>query len=369
MPLTSADRERYSRHLRLAEIGVAGQEKLRAARVAVVGAGGLGSPAALYLAAAGVGQIGIIDGDRVELSNLQRQILFDTKDVAQLKARVAGRRLAALNPEIEITVHAVELCADNVAALFGPYDLIVDGTDRTAVRYLINDACVILRKSLVCAAIHGFDGQAMSYIPGRSPCYRCLFPDATAAGIESCAEAGVLGALPGVLGAIQATEAVKIILGRGEPLLGRLLTYDALDMRFTEFPFARRGDCAVCGDSPRITSIQDRLPMRNLSPVDLARLLDRAGSDGPVIRLVDVREPAEYSAGHLAGALSIPLGELERVGSLPAGEGLLVFVCRSGGRSARACAIAAGRGVAELAHLEGGLLAWAATIDPSLHVA
>jgi len=377
MPLSDAELERYSRHLLLGEVGRAGQERLRAARVLVIGAGGLGSPAALYLAASGVGTLGILDCDHVELSNLQRQILFGTGDLAQPKAIAAVRRLGALNPEIRIVAHAVELRAANVAELLGDYDVVVDGTDRLGTRYLVNDACVIFRKPLVSAAIHRFEGQAMTYVPGRGPCYRCLFPDAIAAAVASCAEAGVLGVLPGVLGAIQATEAIKVILGRGELLVGRLLTYDALEMRFREFPFARRTDCAVCGDAPSITvprdagaaSPEDAVAIRRLSPRALAALLADAARGELAVRLIDVREPAEFAAGHLHGAVSMPLASIEGADWGSAGLQPTVFLCRSGARSVRACAIAARQGLREPAHLEGGLLAWAAAIDPALPVA
>ena len=377
MALSDSELERYSRHLLLGEVGRAGQERLRAARVLVVGAGGLGSPAALYLAASGIGTLGILDGDHVELSNLQRQVLFSTADVAQPKAVVAGRRLGALNPEITVVVHAVELRAANVLDVLGRYDVIVDGTDRVGTRYLVNDACVLLGKALVSAAIHRFEGQAMTYVPGAGPCYRCLFPDATAAAVASCAEAGVLGVLPGVLGAIQATEAIKLVLGRGEPLNGRLLTYDALELRFEEFPFTRRADCAVCGDAPSITVPRDSEPVatqesgefRRLSARALEALIAGAGQGGAAVRLVDVREPAEFAAGHLAGAVSIPLAAIEGVDWRADGQRATVFVCRGGSRSARACAIARRRGLHDPAHLEGGLLAWAAAIDPTLPVA
>jgi len=238
--LSPTELARYSRHLALPEIGVAGQEKLRAARVLIVGAGGLGSPAALYLAASGVGTLGLVDCDRVDVSNLQRQILFATASVGHLKAEVAQQRLSALNPEIGVIAHAVELCAGNVLDLLRGYDVVLDGTDRLSTRYVVNDACVLLRKPLVSAAIHRFEGQAMTYVPGRGPCYRCLFADATQGVVPNCAEAGVLGVLPGVLGTIQATEAIKLITGAGETLAGRLLTYDALEMRFNEFRFERR---------------------------------------------------------------------------------------------------------------------------------
>ncbi|HEY7641643.1 MAG TPA: molybdopterin-synthase adenylyltransferase MoeB [Steroidobacteraceae bacterium] len=373
--LTPADRERYSRHLVLREIGVAGQEKLKAARVLVIGAGGLGSPSALYLAASGVGTIGVIDCDKVEVSNLQRQVIYDSSSVGMPKALAARQRLLALNANIELVAHQVELRAANVLELFGRYDVVLDGTDRFGTRYLANDACVILRKPLVSAAIHRFEGQAMTYVPDRGPCYRCLFPSPPADGlVPNCAEAGVLGVLPGVLGTIQATEAIKLIVGAGEPLLGRLLTYDALAMRFEEFRFKRRADCAVCGDRPTITAPQDAPELcnaealssvRTLTAVELCELLEEPG--GPAA-IVDVREPREFAVAHLPDAVNIPVGELHsRMGQLP--KGRVVFVCRSGTRSLTAAALASRAGVEDIAHLEGGLLAWAREVDEAFEVA
>jgi sulfur-carrier protein adenylyltransferase/sulfurtransferase len=374
MPLSSADRARYSRHLVLREIGVAGQEKLLRARVLIVGAGGLGSPAALYLAASGIGVLGVVDCDRVDVSNLQRQVLYDTQSVGRPKAEIARERLLALNPQIELIAHQVELRAHNVLELFAGYDVVLDGTDRFATRYLVNDACVILRKPLVSAAIHRFEGQAMTYVPDRAPCYRCLFPQPPADGVvPNCAEAGVLGVLPGVLGTIQATEAIKLIVGAGEPLLGRLLTYDALAMRFEEFRFKRRPDCAVCGEHPTITQPQDMQELctpetlanvRRLRAEELRTLLSTAGT-----AIIDVREPHEFAAAHLPGATNIPVGELQqRLGTLPA-QTTIVFVCRSGARSLTAAALAAQAGLGAVAHLEGGLLAWAREVDDAFEVA
>jgi sulfur-carrier protein adenylyltransferase/sulfurtransferase len=372
MSLSPADRSRYSRHLVLREVGVAGQEKLKAARVLVVGAGGLGSPSALYLAASGVGTLGIIDFDSVDISNLQRQVLFDTPSVGMPKAETAKQRLLGLNPHMELRAHQVELRAHNVLQLFADYDVVLDGTDRFATRYLINDACVILRKPLVSAAIHRFEGQAMTYVPGRGPCYRCLFPEPPADGlVPNCAEAGVLGVLPGVMGTIQATEAIKLIVGSGEPLLGRLLTYDALAMRFEEFRFKRRADCAVCGERPTITAPQDATELctadtlanvRRLTPLELRSLL----ATGTAI--IDVREPREFAVAHLPAAVNIPVGELQRrIGTLPAQP--VVFVCRSGTRSLAAAALATRAGIANVGHLEGGLLAWAREVDEAFEVA
>jgi molybdopterin/thiamine biosynthesis adenylyltransferase/rhodanese-related sulfurtransferase len=370
--LSAAELARYSRHLALREIGAEGQEKLKAARVLVIGAGGLGSPSALYLAASGVGTIGVVDHDCVDISNLQRQVLYDTASVGRAKADAAKDRLLALNPLIELAAHQVELRAANVRAIFGAYDIVLDGTDRFATRYLANDACVVLRKPLVSAAIHRFEGQAMTYVPGRGPCYRCLFPVPPTDGlVPNCAEAGVLGVLPGVMGTIQATEAIKLIVGAGEPLLGRLLAYDALAMRFSEFRFSRRSDCAVCGDSPTITQPQDAIELcsadavagvTRLSPARLRDLLGQAA-------IVDVREPREFAVSRLPRAINIPVGELQRrVGELTSATSA-VFVCRSGARSLAASAIAARAGIANVAHLEGGLLAWAEEVDRSFEVA
>jgi sulfur-carrier protein adenylyltransferase/sulfurtransferase len=373
--LSASERERYQRHLALAEIGSRGQERLKAARVLIVGAGGLGSPAALYLAAAGCGTLGLLDRDRVELSNLQRQVLFDTAGIAQPKAEAGRSRLAALNPEIIVRAHAIELDAGNVGRLLADYDLVIDCSDRLATRYLVSDACVLLRKSLVSAAIHRFEGQIMSYVPDAGPCYRCLFPQAHDALVGNCAETGVLGVLPGVLGTLEATEAIKLITGVGTPLVGRLLIYDALAMRFQEFRVSRRRDCAVCGDSPSITCPGELPPMnrhadadgiRHLSPQDLKALVD-AGHAAPL--LVDVREPHEFAAGHLSGARHIPLGELPRRLKEIAPDAAPVFICRSGGRSLTACRLALAAGIGAPGNLEGGLRAWAGAIDPSLEVA
>lgn len=369
MSLSAAERERYQRHLALAEIGPAGQEKLKAARVVVIGAGGLGSPAALYLAAAGCGTLGLVDCDRVELSNLQRQVLFDSSSVTRPKAEAGRERLASLNPDIRVVAHALELTAANVAPLLRDYDLVLDGSDRLATRYVVNDACVILGKALVSAAIHRFEGQLMTYVPGRGPCYRCMFPQVPDGTVGSCAQTGVLGVLPGVLGTLQATEALKLITGIGEPLIGRLLTYDALAMSFHEFRVARRSDCAVCGTAPTITAPRDPpspAGLRRVNADALQELLRNPGACAP--RLIDVREPHEFSAGHLAGAVNIPLGQLPRRLAEIGPARAPVFICRSGGRSLAACQIVLAAGVPAATNLEGGMLAWAAQVDPSIPV-
>ncbi len=377
MAIAAGELARYHRQLLLPEIGIAGQERLKAVRVLVIGAGGLGSPAALYLAAAGVGTLGVLDCDQVELSNLHRQVLFDTAAVARPKVAAARDRLASLNPEIVVVAHAVELRAANVRELFHQYDVIVDGTDRPSTRYLINDACVILGKPLVAAAIHRFEGHAMTYVPGRGPCYRCLFPQAPDGLVANCAQAGVLGVLPGVLGAIQATEALKLIVGMGEPLVGRLLTFDALELHFDELSFERRPDCAVCGDRPTITEPVDldgafggamSRAVHRLAPPALRALLEAHPGGGGLL-LIDVREPREFSVGHLDGAINISLAELAaRLPAIPRGT-RPVFICRSGARSLAACGVAMREGLTEPSHLEGGMLAWASEVDPTLVVA
>ncbi len=374
--LSSAELNRYSRHLALREIGVAGQEKLKAARVLVVGAGGLGSPSTLYLAAAGVGTLGVIDNDRIDVSNLQRQVLYDTALVGTSKVEAARARLQALNPEINIEVHDLELRAANIAEIVARYDVVLDGTDRFTTRYLVNDACVMLRKPLVSAAIHRFEGQALTYVPDRGPCYRCLFPEPPADGlVPNCAEAGVLGVLPGVMGSIQATEAIKLIVGAGELLIGRLLTYDALGLRFAEFRFERRDDCPVCGrapsirelrDLPQACSAEDLASVRRISAQELKALLSQNDTE---VTIVDVREPHEFAVSHLPHSVNIPVRELgTRLEAVDASK-TIVFVCRSGARSLTASGIARRSGLPRPAHLEGGLLAWAKEVDESLEVA
>jgi adenylyltransferase/sulfurtransferase len=374
MALSADELRRYSRHLSLTDIGLAGQEKLRAARVLVIGTGGLGSPAALYLAAGGVGHIGVLDFDRIDESNLQRQVLYDTASVGMPKAELARARLLALNPEIRVEALVTELYSANVQMIFDQYDIIIDGSDRIATRYLVNDACVLFKKVLVSAAIHRFEGQAMTYIPGRGPCYRCLFAEMAAAMTPNCAEAGVLGVLPGVMGTIQATEAIKVITGIGEPLVGRLLTYDALEMRFQELRFSRRAGCAVCGDHPTITSPRDPPgfctadELRRVRSISAQQLEQRIKATGLPISLIDVREPAEFAASHLMRAINIPLSTIEHHSRQLPHAGTVVFVCRSGLRSRQACALASRMGVDEAWQLEGGLLAWKAEIDPNLRL-
>ena len=357
----TVDPARYARHLALPEIGAAGQQKLARSSVLIIGAGGLGSPSGLYLAAAGVGRIGLLDHDRIEISNLQRQVMFDTQDIGQGKAETARARLMALNPGVQVIAHAEKLVAGNAVRLFTPYDLIIDGTDRLATRYLINDTCVLLGKPLVSAAIHRFEGQAFTYLPGRSPCYRCLYPESPEDLIPSCATAGVLGVLPGVMGSLQATEAIKLLVGIGKPLTGRLLLYDALNLTFDEFNFARRPDCAVCGAHPTITSLvhHEERPLTRIaewSPRQLADELKKGGEDK--LLLVDVREPQEWAEGRLPGSVHIPLGTLpRRLDEIPA-DVTPVFICAVGGRSMAACRLFTAARPQDAVNLAGGVIGW-----------
>jgi molybdopterin/thiamine biosynthesis adenylyltransferase/rhodanese-related sulfurtransferase len=372
--LSAADQRRYSRHLKLAEVGAEGQRRLKAARVVLIGAGGIGSPAALYLAAAGIGTIGLVDFDAVDESNLQRQVLFDAASVGASKAEAGRARLEALNPAIRVVAHAIELRAANVREIFDQYDLILDGSDRLGTRYLVNDACVLARKPLVSAAIHRFEGQITTYVPDRGPCYRCLFPNPAEGMVPNCADVGVLGVLPGVLGTLAATEAIKLIVGIGTPLIGRLLAYDALEMQFSEFKFPRRADCAVCGSHPTISVPTDPPGFCSLDELRQVRLvgpaqLERQLAGGNTV-LVDVREPPEFTTGHLRQAINVPLGQVERElqhgnPALPR-DRTLVFLCRSGARSLKACVFARRAGYENVLQLEGGLLAFKDQVDPSL---
>jgi adenylyltransferase/sulfurtransferase len=355
------DPARYARHLALAEIGAEGQQRLADSSVLVVGAGGLGSPAALYLAAAGVGTIGLVDHDKVEISNLQRQILFGTGEIGRGKAVTAKARLNALDPSLQVAAHEEKLTAANIERIFRDYQVVIDGTDRLATRYLINDACVMLGKPLVSAAIHRFEGQAMTYLPGRSPCYRCLYPESPEDLVPNCATAGVLGVLPGVMGSLQATEAIKVLLGIGEPLAGRLLVYDALSLSFDEFRFARRADCAVCGTHPTITHIAhheekglDRIA--EWTPQQLATELKNGGEEK--LLLVDVREHHEWDEGRLPGSVHIPLATLPaRMGEIPA-DVTPVFICALGGRSLRAAMLFTQVQGRDAVNLTGGVMGW-----------
>jgi molybdopterin/thiamine biosynthesis adenylyltransferase/rhodanese-related sulfurtransferase len=371
--LTLSERQRYSRHLLLPEVGGGGQRRLKEARVLCVGAGGLGSPALLYLAAAGVGTLGLIDFDAVDITNLQRQILHSTADVGRSKLDSARTRLHALNPEVRVETFDAMFTSENARSLVESFDIVVDGTDNFTARYLVNDACVLYGKPNVWGAIFRFEGQVSVFATSEGPCYRCLHPEPPAPGlVPSCAEAGVLGVLPGIIGTIQATEAIKLILGVGEPLVGRFLVYDALRMRFRELRLPRNPDCPLCGARPTITDLHEIAAWcqtgvevgsdPGLTPAALKARID-AGT-APVI--LDVREAFENAICRIPGARLIPLGELEaRLGELDPAEEVVVH-CKSGGRSQRAVALLRERGYTGAINLTGGILAWINDIDPSL---
>lgn len=366
---------RYSRHFLLPEVGPAGQAKLKKARVLCVGAGGLGSPAALYLAAAGVGTIGLVDFDQVELSNLQRQLLHGTSDVGRSKTASARDRLRAMNPHVKVCLHECRFESANAAEILAEYDLLVDGSDNFATRYLTNDVAVFARKPNVYGSIFRFDGQATIFAPHLGgPCYRCLFPEPPAAGsVPSCAEAGVLGVLPGIVGTIQATEALKLILGIGQTLLGRLLHFDALTMKFREFNLRRDPECPVCGDAPTISEPIDYeafcqstpAPGPSAEEIDVHSLQQKLASGVPLI-LLDVREPFEYEVARIEGANLIPLGQLPaRLAELDGEKEIFVF-CHSGVRSAQAAEFLRSAGFAKATNVAGGIDAWSEEIDPNV---
>ena len=362
--LSPDERIRYARHLALPGVGEEGQERLKAARVLVVGAGGLGSPVALYLAAAGVGTLGLVDFDEVDVTNLQRQVLYGTGDVGRPKLEAAAARLSDLNPGVRMVPHALCLSSENALDVLADYDVIADGTDNFPARYLVNDACVLLGKPNVHASVSRFDGQASVFWAAKGPCYRCLFEQPPPADlVPSCAEGGVLGVLPGLLGTIQATEVLKLLLGVGEPLIGRLLLVDALRMEMRTISTAKNPACAVCGSTPTVTRLADTeafcagrpaAALAETSPEELAGRL--ASGDAPF--LLDVREPYEVPARALAGALNIPLAALpSRLDDVPRGRDVVVY-CESGVRSARALAILGAAGHARASHLAGGIARW-----------
>ena len=358
---------RYQRQVLLPEVGRGGQDRLARSSVLIVGVGGLGTPAATYLVAAGVGRVGLVDFDRVEETNLHRQVLYTTDDVGESKVDVAARRLAALNPEVDVVRHPARLGADNALDLVGAYDLVLDGTDTFATRYLVNDASVLTGTPNVFASVSRFDGQASVFGAPGGPCYRCLFPAPPPAGlVPSCAEGGVLGVLPGLLGTLQATEALKLLLGIGAPLVGRLLLVDALGTQFRELSVDRDPACPVCGDHPVIPHPAPSPAMASVPEITVRDLKDRIDAgDRPFI--LDVRETDEYEGANIGGAL-IPLGELpDRVDEIREHQNDDVVVhCRSGGRSAKAVEYLRENGFANAVNLKGGIHAWSDEIDPSL---
>lgn len=379
--LSREDLARYSRHLILPEVGADGQRRIKAARILCIGAGGLGSPATLYLAAAGVGALGLVDADQVDSSNLQRQILYGTDDVGIPKVEVAQSRLRAINPDLEIVRHDAQLTSANATEIVAPYDVVIDGSDNFPTRYLSNDVCVFARKPNIYGSVFRFEGQASVFAPHLGgPCYRCLFPEPPPPGAApSCAEAGVLGVLPGIIGLIQATEALKLILGAGETLAGRLLHFDALKMKFREFQLRRDPACPVCGDAPTIFAPIDYDQFCAGPPADddwfaapegvptiSVRELKRRMDQKEDLLLLDVREPYEYEIARIDGSRLIPLGELERrLGELPR-SGTLVCQCHSGMRSEHAARLLKEAGFENVYNLTGGIDAWSVEIDPAV---
>ena len=369
---------RYSRHLIMPEVGIEGQQKLTDASILLIGAGGLGSPLGLYLAAAGVGRLGVVDFDKVDFTNLQRQIIHRTEDVGRLKVESAKERIKSINPDVEVTTHNTKISRDNILELIKPYDVVIDGTDNFPTRYLTNDACVFQKKPNIYGSIFRFDGQATVFFPFKGPCYRCLFPEPPPPGmVPSCAEGGVLGVLPGVIGVIQATEAIKLIIGNGEPLIGRLLLYNALAMTFREVKIRRNPDCPVCGDHPTITTLIDydefcgigrgeeaaaEHSEYDLGPGEVKALL----AQHPDAVLLDVREPHEYEIVHIDGSQLIPLSKLHlRANELDTADTIVTY-CHHGQRSLQAIKTLEAFGFKKLKHLRGGIDAWANEVDQEM---
>jgi adenylyltransferase/sulfurtransferase len=382
--LTKDEIARYSRHLIMPEVGMEGQRKLKAASILLIGTGGLGSPLGLYLAAAGVGRLGLVDFDVVDHSNLQRQIVHGTKDVGRPKIQSAKDRLSDINPHIQIDTYETALRAENALGIIKDYDIVIDGTDNFQTRYLANDASVLLGKPNVYGSIFRFDGQASVFYPGGGgPCYRCLYPEPPPPGlVPSCAEGGVLGILPGIIGVIQATEAIKLIIGQGEPLIGRLLLFDALKMKFRELKLRRNPECPLCGENPTIKELIDYDAFCGVSPTPPAEVKTDVVSDwevtpaqlkaeldaGREITIIDVREPHEWQIGNLEqyGSKLIPLGQFpSRLNELNSADEIVVH-CKMGGRSAKAYETLKQAGFKKIRNLKGGILAWADQVDPNM---
>jgi adenylyltransferase/sulfurtransferase len=377
--LSQQEVARYSRHLIMPEVASDGQKRLKASSILLIGAGGLGSPLALYLAAAGIGRLGLVDFDVVDFSNLQRQVLHGTPDVGRPKLQSARDRIQAINPEVQVDLYETRLTSANAMKLLAPYDIVIDGTDNFPTRYLVNDACVLLKKANVYGSIFRFDGQASVFFPPHGPCYRCLYPEPPPPGeVPSCAEGGVLGILPGLIGCIQATEAVKLILGKGSPLIGRLLLYDALQMNFQEFKVRRNPKCPLCGDHPTITQLIDYEQFCGIRGQETPMAATSGEGDATVEELkqrldgkedlfiLDVRQPEEFQICRIPGSKLIPLAELpQRVGELQKDRELIVH-CKSGMRSLKATKFLRDAGFKRARNLKGGILAWAQKIDPTM---
>jgi molybdopterin/thiamine biosynthesis adenylyltransferase/rhodanese-related sulfurtransferase len=378
MQLSADELRRYSRHIVMPEVGLDGQRKLKAGSVLLVGTGGLGAPLGLYLAAAGVGRLGLMDFDVVDFTNLQRQVMFSTGDVGRSKITAARERLLGINPHIQIEAHEMRLDSSNALDLFRNYDIIVDGTDNFPARYLVNDACVLLGKPNVYGSIFRFEGQASVFWAERGPCYRCLYEEPPPPGlVPSCAEGGVLGVLPGIIGVIQATETVKLIMGIGEPLVGRFLIYDALKMKFRELKLRKDPDCSVCGTHPTVTKLIDYEQFCGVTPaarepvtvntateitsVEFKKRLDR----GDALKIVDVREPNEYLINRIGGSVLIPLGDVPKRYNELDPEAEIVVHCKMGGRSAKAADFLRSVGFKRVLNLKGGILDWIDKVDPS----
>ena len=377
--LTTDDLSRYSRHLILPEVGMEGQQKLKAARVLCVGTGGLGSPLALYLTAAGIGTLGLVDFDVVDASNLQRQIIHSTKDIGRKKLDSAEEKLKALNPAINIVKHDTMLSSANALEIIKDYDIVADGTDNFPTRYLVNDACVLLGKPNAYGSIFRFEGQASVFATETGPCYRCLYPEPPPPGlVPSCAEGGVLGILPGLVGVIQATEVIKLILGKGEPLIGRLLLVDALNMRFRELKLRKNPECPVCGENPTVTELIDyqhfcgivpetpqEANVKNGIPQISVKELKQRIDAGEDVQLIDVREPYEYQIAQIGGKL-IPQNDVaNRLAEIDRDREVVVH-CRSGARSQRIAEFLKQAGYPRVVNVAGGILAWSDEIDPKV---
>ena len=380
--LTIDEIRRYSRHLIIPDVGMAGQKRLKNAKVLVVGAGGLGSPALLYLAAAGVGTLGIVDFDTVDESNLQRQIIHGVSDLGRPKAQSAADSIREINPLVQVNIHDFALDTDNVMDLFRRYDLIVDGTDNFATRYMVNDAAVLLGKPYVWGSIYRFDGQASVFWEEYGPCYRCLYPEPPPPGmVPSCAEGGVLGVLCASIGSIQVNEAIKLLTGIGEPLVGRLMIYDALEMEYRKLKVRKDPNCALCGENPTVTELidydtfcgaisdeaADAAADSTISVVQLEQMLKERESGERDFVLVDVREPNEYEINRIPGSVLIPKGDFlngSALSELPSDK-QVVLHCKSGVRSAEALAVVKGAGYSDAVHVGGGVVAWVNQIDPS----
>jgi len=368
---------RYSRHLIMPEVGMDGQLKLKQAKVLTIGAGGLGSPLALYLAAAGVGKLGIVDFDVVDFTNLQRQIIHDTNDVGRPKLHSAQDTISDINPNVEVEAFETRLTSENALDIFRDYDIIADGTDNFPTRYLVNDACVLLGKPNVYGSIFRFEGQATVFYAERGPCYRCLYPEPPPPGlVPSCAEGGVLGVLPGIVGCIQALETIKLILGKGDSLIGRLLLFDALGMKFRELKLHKNPECPMCGPNRTITHLidyeqfcgirgEEHVPDTHVPEITAVKLKQMMDEHKPFV-LVDVREPHEYQICRIPGSKLIPLGEVpRRMHELNSADDIVVH-CRSGVRSAKAVEFLMQSGFRKIHNLKGGVLAWADDVDPSM---